>query len=66
MKQQCPNPGAFRFTWPGRDEAFICATCVEKLKAVAAAMGLYLQIRPIPEDEQWQCDQIVEVKGESK
>lgn len=36
MKQQCPNPGAFRFTWPGRDEAYICATCVEKLKAIYA------------------------------
>jgi hypothetical protein len=59
MSEQCLNPGAFKFTWPGRNEAHICATCVENLKAIAAAMGMYLQIREIPEDEQWQCQQMV-------
>lgn len=41
---QCPCAALFRFTWPGRDEAFICAGHVPKLRAVAAAMGLNLQI----------------------
>jgi hypothetical protein len=62
MNEQCKNPGAFKFTWPGRDEAHICATCVEKLKAVAAAMGFYLQIREVPEEEQWQCQQKISRK----
>lgn len=57
MAEQCQNPGAFKFTWPGRNEAFICAECVEKLKSIAQAMGMYIQIRAIPEDEQWQCEQ---------
>jgi len=41
---QCPEPAQYRYTWPGRDEAVICAVCVGKLLQVAAAMGLSLQI----------------------
>lgn len=59
MMTQCRNPGAFKYTWPGRNEAYICAEHVEKLKAVAFAIGLYLQIGEIPENEQRQCDQQV-------
>jgi hypothetical protein len=66
MSEQCKNPGAFKLTWPGQDEAYICASCVEKLKAIAAAMGFYLQIRPIPEEEQWQCQQFVIKKQSSQ
>lgn len=43
----CSNEGAYRFTWPGRDEAVICEAHVGKLRAVADAMGLHLQILPI-------------------
>jgi hypothetical protein len=60
MSKQCKNPGTFKYTWPGRDESYICATCVEKLKAIAAAFGMYLQIRAVPEEEQSQCWQFVE------
>lgn len=42
----CDNPGAFRFTWPGRDEATICEEHAPKLRGVASAMGLYLQLIP--------------------
>jgi len=59
MAEQCPNPGAYKYTWPGRDEAFICELHVSQLRNVAAAIGLHLQVRPIPEEEQWQCDQII-------
>lgn len=40
----CENTPAFRFTWPGRDEAAICKPHSEKLKAITAAMGLYVQL----------------------
>lgn len=62
MSQRCENPGAFRYTWPGNDEAYICAEHLPQLKAVAGAIGLYVQIRPLPEEEQWQCEQMVENK----
>lgn len=68
-EKQCQNPGVFKFTWPGRDEAYICASCVEKLKAVVSAIGLHLQIRPVPEaqlwlpqEQQWRCEQILETE----
>lgn len=58
MKQQCQNPGTHKYTWPGRDEAYVCDIHLPQLRAVANAIGLYIQIRPIPEEEQWQCSQI--------
>lgn len=42
--EPCPCVGAYRYTWPGRAEAFICGEHVPKLRAVAAALGLTLQI----------------------
>lgn len=44
---KCENHADYRYTWPGRDEAFICEAHVEKLRQVADAMGLYLQIIPL-------------------
>ena len=47
----CTEPGAYRFTWPGQDEAAICEKHVGKLRGVASAMGLYIQVVPLaPED----------------
>lgn len=46
-KTTCPHTAAYRYTWPGRDESFICTEHVGKLMAVAKAMGLYLQILPL-------------------
>lgn len=40
----CGKPATYRFTWPGRDEAGICEDHAPKLKAVANAMGLPLQM----------------------
>lgn len=42
--EQCPCVASYRYTWPGRDEAFVCGEHVQKLRSVAAAMGLPLQI----------------------
>lgn len=62
MGKQCSNEAAFRFTWPGRDESFICADHVPKLKAIAGAMGLPLSIvelDPAVERDHQMCRQQV-------
>lgn len=57
----CPNKASHRYTWPGRDESFICAEHVGRLTAVADAMGLHLQCVPLEEaeDERPGCAQRV-------
>lgn len=45
--QQCPCLASYRYTWPGRDEAFICGECVPKLRGLASTMGLHLQVVPL-------------------
>lgn len=47
----CDNPAKYKFTWPGRDESVICEEHVGKLKTVANAMGMYLQIILLSEQE---------------
>ncbi len=52
MKESnCKNPPVFRFTWPGRDESYICAIHAVKLKKVASALGLNLQLIKLTPDE---------------
>ena len=46
-QKDCENDAAFRFTWPGNDEAGICHEHAPKLKGVAEAMGLHLQLIPL-------------------
>ncbi len=46
----CEDPAAFRFTWPGQDEAGICFGHVDQLSSVASALGFHLQIIPIDLD----------------
>lgn len=46
-QQNCENEAAFKFTWPGKDESVICDVCVHKLRTVANAIGLHLQVRPL-------------------
>ena len=43
-QEGCDAPPAFRFTWPGRNEAFICSIHALKAKQIAEAMGLHLQM----------------------
>jgi hypothetical protein len=40
----CDKDAAYRFTWPGRDEDFICKEHAPQLQAIASAMGMYIQI----------------------
>ena len=52
----CENKAAYRYTWPGLDEAFICDDHVGRLESVANAMGLNLQVIPFEDNEQ-KCSQ---------
>jgi hypothetical protein len=45
----CPNDGAFRFTWPGQSEDFICTDHEPQLKAIVSAMGFHMDIIPLEE-----------------
>jgi hypothetical protein len=45
----CGETGAFRFTWPGRDEQAICADHATKLRVVAEALGFHLQLVALDE-----------------
>ena len=44
----CGQPAAYRFTWPGRTESFICEAHSIQLRGVAQAMGLSLQLLRVP------------------
>ena len=43
----CDGTAQWRFAWPGKDEAGICAAHEPKLRRVAAALGFHLQLVPI-------------------
>ena len=60
-ERKCTNIAAYRFTWPGASESFICEHHADKLGDVARAMGLPLQVIPLTEHEEerpW-CNQVV-------
>ena len=44
MKKNCSEPAAYRFTWPGKDESFICVEHSMKVRSIADAIGLPLQL----------------------
>lgn len=46
-QHECKNEASYRYTWPGKDESVICEAHVGKLRSVAAAMGMYLQVLPL-------------------
>lgn len=48
-QQECDENAAYRFTWPGRDEASICDKHAPQLESVASAMGMYIQLIPLEE-----------------
>jgi hypothetical protein len=63
-EKQCQMPAFFRYTWPGRDENFVCSDHATKLLQIAQAMGLYLQLFPLAYDDLFekQCEQMIEEK----
>lgn len=46
-QHNCENTGAFRYTWPGRDEDYVCEAHVGWLQRVAGAIGMHLQVLPL-------------------
>lgn len=46
-QKDCPNPPVYRFTWPGKPEQCICAEHAPKLRGLANAIGLPLQMIPL-------------------
>lgn len=48
---KCPNRAEYRFTWPGKDESFVCMGHSDKLRNVAQAIGLHVQLIPIHESD---------------
>lgn len=65
----CGEDAALRYTWPGRDEAFICIGCAPRLAAIADAMGLHLQMIPLysgGDPNRPTCSQHVRVQAETE
>ena len=58
----CNEKAKYRYTWPGRNESFICEEHSHKLMAVADAMGLPLQLIELEPDLDNTCQQIVKEK----
>ena len=48
----CPNPPLVRYTWPGRDEVGACLEHAAKAQEVAMALGMYLQMIPLPKESE--------------
>lgn len=46
-EQRCENPAAYRYTWPGKDEAVACVMHASGIATVAKAIGLHLQLIPL-------------------
>jgi hypothetical protein len=46
-QQDCQEPTAFRYTWPGQDEAGVCAKHARMMQNVANAIGMHLQLIPL-------------------
>ena len=47
----CDQLAFARYTWPGRDEAFVCVIHAMQILNVANAIGLYLQMIPLTLEE---------------
>lgn len=66
METKCDKKAMYRYTWPGRNEDFICEDHVGKLRRVAEVMGFHLHVIPIAEMNATEprCSQIVTKEGE--
>jgi len=61
-EKRCPNLADFMFSWPGQSVSFICNEHVPKLRAVANAMEIKLniiQITKADKDMGIKCSQII-------
>ena len=53
-KKKCTNPAYYKYTWPGKDEAYCCLPHANQIGKVAKAMRLHLQFIPLTQDEYMQ------------
>ncbi len=49
---KCQEQALFRYTWAGRNESYCCLTHAKQIQGVAQAMGYYVQLIPLSDDEQ--------------
>lgn len=49
-QEGCSEPGAYRYTWPGKDEALACQKHAVPIQGLAAAMGMHIQTIPLEPD----------------
>lgn len=43
-EQRCGAPSLFRYTWPGKDEVFVCVEHAAALERVVKALDFHLQL----------------------
>ena len=48
---QCDEPPLYRYTWPGREEAYACWKHARAIKGIADALGFNLQFVPLTPEE---------------
>ena len=49
--KRCEGIAAYRYTWPGKEEAVACADHAKQLRNIAEVMGSFLQIVPLSEND---------------
>jgi hypothetical protein len=54
----CENKGRFRYTWPSRDESFVCSAHSIGLMAIAEHLGLHLQMIPVAKSTELCAQQV--------
>ena len=64
--EQCEFPPIYRYTWPGKDEDFICFQHSTILTQMAQAIGFHIQLIPLngwQEQAKYKCNQQVKVEN---
>lgn len=51
MTEGCNKKADFRYTWPGKNESYICHGHAGSVEAIANAIGMSLQLIPIPKSD---------------
>ncbi len=50
-EKRCKRPAAYRYTWPGKDEAYCCFQHALGIQGVAKAIGSHQQLIRLTPDE---------------
>jgi hypothetical protein len=51
QKPECARFAAYRYTWPGKDESYICGAHSTYLLGIAKAMGVHVQLIPLTDKD---------------